>query len=182
MGMRTFGYIGAAGLTAALWLPASAHAQEAEQPDYVESLKECQQVAAALDRLTCLDAAANAIIAADRKGDLRILNAEDVRQTRRRLFGFSLPDLNLFSDDRDEASEPDQLEMLESTITAVRYTSQDSFLFRIADGNALWQITNAPMRLGKVEVGDTVAFKRATLGSYFIRIDGKVGVKGKRVE
>lgn len=182
MRMRTFGYVGATSLTAALWLSAPVHAQEAERPDYVKSLKECQQITAEAARLACLDTATSAIVAAHERGDLRILSAEDVQHTRKRLFGFALPDLNLFGDDSDDDGQDEQLDMLESTITAVRYLSRDSLLFRIADGNALWQITNAPSRLGRVEVGDTVVFKRAALGSYFIRIDGKTGVKGKRVE
>ena len=30
--------------------------------------------------------------------------------------------------------------------------------------------------------GDAVVFKRAAMGSYFIRIDGQMGVKGKRID
>lgn len=160
-----------------LAIPASA--QDDVRPDYIQSLEACQQVSADAARLACMDAAVSAIVTASREGDLRMVDGEDVRQTRRRLFGFSLPDLDIFGGDD---GEDDELDMLESTITAVRYTASDAFQFKIAEGDALWQVSNAPARLRRVEVGDAVVFKKASLGSYFIRIDDQIGVKGKRVE
>ncbi|WP_374409080.1 hypothetical protein [Pelagerythrobacter sp.] len=177
MGTRKF----LAGGIACLCLCAAgtAFAQDADEADHIAALKACQQIAADTERLTCLDAAAGAFVAASEQGDVRLVDADDVRQTRRRLFGFTLPDLNIFGGNDDE---DDELDMLESTITSVRYSAGDAFVFEIAEGDALWQVRNAPARLRQVEVGDPVVFKRAALGSYFIRIDGQIGVKGKRIE
>lgn len=160
-------------------LAVQASAQENGEPDHIASLETCQKIASDTARLACMDAAVSAIVSASRDGDLQIVDGEDVRQTRRRLFGFSLPNLNIFGGDD---GEEDELDMLESTITSVRYTASDAFQFKIAEGDALWQVSNAPPRLRKVEVGDPVVFKKAALGSYFIRIDDQIGVKGKRVE
>ena len=43
-------------------------------------------------------------------------------------------------------------------------------------------MSNVPMRLRPPRVGDEVVFKKAALGSYFIRIAGQTGVKGRRIE
>lgn len=177
--MRISRAIAAGALIGASLTASAAMADDRDQIDYIESLKGCQGITADDARLACLDAAVATIVSANDQGEVRILDSEDVKQTRRRLFGFSLPDLNLFG--RDDHEE-DELDMLESTITSVRYMGGDSFIFRIADGNAKWEVNNAPSRLREVEVGDKVVFKKASLGSYFVRIDGQLGVKGHRVE
>ncbi|MGV2495453.1 hypothetical protein [Pelagerythrobacter aerophilus] len=130
-------------------------------------------------RLACYDAAVKDIVAASDQGELRVIDAEAVRKTRRGLFGFSLPDLGIFGGDD---GEKDELDRLETTVSSVRYLTPNSFVFRIAEGDALWQVSDAPRRLLRVESGDPVVIEKAALGSYFIRFDGQNGVKGRRVE
>jgi hypothetical protein len=172
-------------LAAGLALPAGAAAQDAptREIDHVGALKECRAITDPAQRLACYDGAVAQVVTATDAGDLRFVDREDMRQTRRRLFGFSLPNLGIFGggdDDDDEAEE--QMDMLESRITSVRYLTPNSFTFRIEDGDAMWQVNEAPSRLREVRAGAPVVFKRATLGSYFIRIDGQIGVKGRRVQ
>lgn len=154
-------------------------AQEREQADPLDPLRACQAEVDPTARLACYDAAVADMVAASDQGELQIVDAETVRKTRRGLFGFSLPDLDLFGDDDDE---DDELDRLETMVTSVRYLTPDSFMFRIAEGDALWQVSGAPRRLLRVESGDPVIIEKAALGSYFIRFDGQNGVKGRRVE
>ena len=168
-------------ILAAAIIGAPLHAQDAAgaQPDYLASLKVCQQLSADSDRLACFDRAVATMVTAAEGGKVRLVDQEDVRKTRRRLFGFSLPDIGLFG---DKGGEDVELEVLESTITSVRYTQSDAFTFRIEEGGATWQVTNAPARLRQVKPGDRVEFKKAALGSYFVRINGQIGVKGRRIQ
>ena len=161
------------------YLPAPAAAQKGEQTDPLDPLRACQAQSDPAARLACYDAAVAGIVAASDQGELRIVDAEAVRETRRGLFGFSLPDFGLFGGDDDKKEE---LDLLESTVTSVRYLTPNSFVFRIAEGEALWQVSDAPRRLLRVESGNPVVIERAALGSYFIRFDGQNGVKGRRVE
>lgn len=162
-------------------LPAMAVAQDADEASPLDPLKACQAESDPTARLACYDAAVGEMVAASDQGELRIVDAETVRKTRRSLFGFSFPDFGLFGGDGDENGE-DEIETLETTVTSVRYLTPNSFTFRIAEGDALWQVSDAPRRLMKVESGDSVVIKQAALGSYFIRFDGQNGVKGRRVE
>lgn len=159
----------------------AAHAQDAApgSTDHLSALKACQLLTADRDRLACFDRAVPAMVADADGGQVKIINQDDMRKTRRRLFGFSLPDIGIFGGDN---GEDDELQVLESTITSVRYTQSDAFTFRIEDGGATWQVSNAPKRLREVKAGDKVEFKKAALGSYFIRIDGQIGVKGRRIQ
>lgn len=145
--------------------------------DYVAQLKACRDIPGESQRLACFDTAVGAMVAATETGEVNIVNREDVRQTRRSLFGFTMPKGGIFGSNDDEADSA----MLESTIADVRRSQGRTIVITIAEGSK-WQISNVPMRLRPPRVGDAVVFKRASLGSYFIRIDGQIGVKGRRIE
>jgi hypothetical protein len=159
--------------------PATAQDDTAAPPAarYLENLKQCQTIQPDAERLACYDQAVGRVVAASDEGEVRLIDREDVQKTRRRLFGFTLPDLNLFGGD-DEGD----MEMLESTVKRVVSIRRDTIVFEIEEGS-IWQIDDAPPRvLRKLDSGTPVVFKKAALGSYFIRVDGQTGVKGKRIE
>ena len=162
----------------ALAAPAAAQRRDAqdETPGYIERLAECRQIADSDARLACYDREVGAVVAASEQGDVRIVDREDVRQTKRRLFGFAIPD-NLFGGKDDDA----KMDTLETTITQVRTSGRRGYLITTAEGS-VWRIASAPMRLSPPKVGQSVEFKTAAVGSYFIRINGQLGVKGVRVE
>ena len=168
-----------AAAAAALAMPLAA-ADEKKESEYLEALRACQAQADPTARLACYDAAVGRVVAATDEGEVRIVDREDVERTRRRLFGFSLPDLGIFGGGREDGDEDDELDMLESTITSAR-RSGDDWIFTIEEGDAVWQIQNPPMRLARLRPGDKVVLKKASLGSYFIRVNGQLGVKGTRV-
>lgn len=74
------------------------------------------------------------------------------------------------------------LETLESTVTSVRQIDRSMFVFKIAEGDATWQIKDAPGRFVPPAPGAKVVFKRASLSSFFISINDGVGIKGRRIE
>ena len=39
-----------------------------------------------------------------------------------------------------------------------------------------------PMRIGRIKPGDSVEIEKASLGSYWVRFNGRNGVKGRRVQ
>lgn len=157
--------------------PASAQTdtEQAEQ-DYLDGLRSCQTITDDLERLACFDAAVGNIVTASDAGDVQVVDREDVRQTRRSLFGFNLPDIGLFGGDDDEEEE----ELFTTTIESVRYTGRNSLRFTTAEG-AVWEMRDIPRRLRTVEAGDTAEFKGASFNTFFIRINGQMGVRGQRI-
>ena len=146
------------------------------QPDYVENLKACQTLTDDVARLACFDSTVGAILAANEAGEVQVIDKEDVRETRRSLFGFSLPQIGLFGGEDDEEDE-----LFETTIASVRYLRSNSARFTTSEG-AVWELNNIPSRLRTIKSGDTVVFKKASLGFFFVRINGQTGIKGRRVE
>jgi hypothetical protein len=165
---------GAGGILAfAAPLPASA-----QDADYLAELKTCRSIEDEDDRLECYDAKVGAMVSATDAGDVRIVDREDVRRTRRQLFGFTVPDLDILEGDEQDKEASEQLE---TTVTSARQMTNKAWRFTTAE-NAVWEISNAPARLRSINAGDKVIFKEASLGFYFIRINGQMGVKGKRIQ
>ena len=152
-------------------------AQETGDVDYLDGLKACQVVTDDSERLACFDAAVGNIVTASDEGDVQVVDREDVRQTRRSLFGFNLPNLDIFGSGEEEEED----ELFTTTIVSARYLSGRKARFTTAEG-AVWEMKNIPRRLRRIQEGDSVEFKPGALGYFFIRINGQMGVKGRRVE
>lgn len=145
----------------------------------LDGLRGCRAIAGAAERAACYDSAAGALIGAVEAGDVRLVDREEVRKTRRQLFGLTLPETTLLKPDkRDEAEESSEL--FETTIASGRQVGPATWRFTTAEG-AVWEINNPPRKIAPIMPGDKVVFKKASLGYYFIRINGQIGVKGRRV-
>lgn len=174
-------HVGTLAAVAAM-LTSPAFAQDKAQDKYLDSLRKCQALTDNAERLDCFDKAVSTIIAASDSDDLRIVDREEVRDTRRKLFGFSLPDLGIFGrrEGRGEDAKEDELEVLQTTITSVRPTGT-GYVLTTAEG-AKWQIDNVPRRLLSPKPGQSLEIRNAALSAYFLRINGQGGVKGRRIE
>lgn len=142
----------------------------------IEKLKACQLEGDNAKRLACFDTAVGRIVAASETGEVRVVDREEIQENRRSLFGFNIPNKGLLAAPKDEVDTS-----LKTTVKSVRYITSRKVRFRTAEG-AVWEIGNAPARMRRIEAGDPVEFKKAALGSYFVKVRGQRGVKGKRVE
>src|SRR5690348_11471763 len=71
----------------------------APQATPVSKLVECRKIADPAARLQCYDAGVDNLNAAVKSGSIVVVDREDVRKTRRSLFGFTLPKLPFFKGD-----------------------------------------------------------------------------------
>jgi hypothetical protein len=172
----------AAAVCSALFLAGSGVAakakgsQAAESP-LVRALAACRSQTDDTARLRCYDAAAGALTEAATSGKVVVVDQEDVRKTRRSLFGFSLPKLPFFSGD-DSADE--QQDELTGKIASAGPLGYGKYRIKLEDG-ALWETTEGVSTIRDPKRGDTVVIKRGPLGSYMIRIAGQRGLRAKRV-
>lgn len=163
-------------LAAAAALPGlPAHAQSEKQSENkLQALRDCRAIEQPEERLACFDAAVSSIIARQDSGELQVVDKEDIAETRRGLFGFSLPKIGIFGagDDRVDT-------ILHSRITGLRRIRSDHWEIEISEGS-VWQATNTPRRF-KPEVNDEIELEKAALGSYWLRVNGALGVKARRI-
>lgn len=160
-------------------LPVGAKDQPTAPSPLVAALDACRAVGDPAQRLACFDKASAALIDASRSGQVSVVDRGELRQARRSLFGFQVPRLPFFSGDR---SAEDDTGELESVIVATRELPNERYRITIKDGNAVWDTTETRINLWPPKTGQKIKILRGPMGSYFLRFDGQLGVKGQRVQ
>ena len=138
-------------------------------------LTSCKAIADNAARLACFDAATSKLAAATASGDVRIIDREDIRQTRRSLFGFELPKVAFFKGDDTAADTPSEID---TVIKSVAPSEFGRFAITMDDG-AVWRTTEPLPR--DPRVGMPVHLKRGALGNYFMRVAAMRFVTAQRV-
>lgn len=166
-------------LTAALAAPAAgAPKSDAVQPPPPEftRLIACQAIKDNMQRLACYDREVAGVGTANARGDLVVMNREQVRKTRRSLFGLTLPDLGVFGG----GELPGDSDVLETTIRGAKEGGDGKWWFNLAEGGTWVQLDNRDF-IEDPKAGQPVKIKRGALGSYMMNVNKQTGIKVHRV-
>ena len=144
----------------------------------VTKLGLCRAIKDDAQRLACFDRESAILVAAVSSGSVAVVDQGQLRAARRSLFGFQLPRLPFFAGDKSADNVPDEIE---SKIRAVEGMGRGRYRVTLADG-AVWENIDTPMRLSEPRPGDKILIKKGSLGAYFLRFDGQIGVKGRRIK
>ncbi len=158
---------------------APALAQErgaAPPPQALTRVFDCRQVQAADERLACYDRQVEALQAAAASQEVVAYDREQIRRTRRSLFGIALPDLSIFGGGDDE----DGVTQIESTIRGLRQDPYGKYQFTLEDGARWVQIDSREMR-ATPRVGQPIRIRRAMMGSYLANVNNQVAIRVRRV-
>jgi hypothetical protein len=148
-----------------------------EPPAAVKALNSCRAITDDAQRLACYDQAAGALLQSVERKETVVLDKQEVRKTKRSLFGFSLPKLPFFGNDKDDTDE-EEFSQIDEPIKTVRSIGYGRFRFTLEDG-ATWETTEGINAFPKP--GQKVLIKKGLMGSYFIKFEGNRSVKGMRV-
>ena len=143
----------------------------------LDALSACRKVTDGPARLICYDRAAGALDEAEAKGQVVVLDREQVRSVRRQAFGLELPAFSLFGG-RGGAAAEDRVDRETYTLRGGGRTPDGKWVFYGDDGTN-WIQTDDDLETGPRK-GSTMAVRRAAMGSYFCNIDGQRGVRCKR--
>jgi hypothetical protein len=157
--------------------PLSAQApQAAAAARVLKSFQDCRDLTGQSAELDCYRAATERLTREVEAKKVTILDRSDVRETRRSLFGFSLPKLKLFGGDNDD--DPEFTE-IEAKVVRIRDLEYGKLTFTLPD-SAVWQTTEPVKK--RPSVGSQVRIKQAAMGGYFISFDGGRAIRGMRVK
>lgn len=168
-----FALAAAAALFAA---PASAQQTGAERPQILTRVLDCRGIQSPEERLACFDREVAAMQAAEASRDLVIVDRQQLRRTRRSLFGLTLPDLGLFGD----GSEDDEaVSEINGTIRSVTRDPYRRYAFVLEDGARWVQIDSRELGI-EPRRGDPIRIRRAAMGSYLANVRGQVAMRVRR--
>jgi hypothetical protein len=149
-------------------------AGSAPPPSQISAFTACRAIADPQRRLACYDNASQQLERALASKELSVFSRNDLRQTRRSLFGFTLPKLPFLGGDGEVEKQ------ITAKLASVRSSGYGKWQFRLEDG-ALWETTE-PTIDGMVPArGESVTIKTGVLGNYFIIFEGMGAVRGRRV-
>jgi isocitrate lyase len=169
-------------IVCAALMPHSASAQEAEGRGdaLVSAIAACRAVAVD-QRLACYEQTTATLIAARDAREIRIVDREAVKRAKRSLFGFSLPNLNLFGTGKEDprAESDTDVKQITGTITVVQRTSAGMWVFSLAEGG-VWQSISDSLTF-EPRKGDKITIKAGLLGRYTAKVGDDRAVDVKRV-
>lgn len=169
----------------ALAYPAFAAPAPHENPQALQKVIDCRSTSDPQARLACYDQSVAALAAAEANRDIVVVDREQVKKTRRSLFGFRLPSLDIFGGgDKDHGksdhAEEDELKEITATIRSATRGSYGAWIITLDDG-AQWEQTDSRMLGRSPKPGMSVTIKRAALGSYKMSWANGPAVKARRI-
>lgn len=138
---------------------------------------DCRKVADSQERLACYDREVAAMETAAARKDVVVVDREQLRKTRRSLFGLTLPNLSVFGDDSKDEQGVTQID---STIRRVSQTPYGKWVFTLEDG-AQWEQTDSRNLPITPKVGHNIKIRKAALGSYLANVKDQVAIRVKRM-
>jgi len=158
--------------------PAAQPKQGQERPALFEALVRCRAIAEDTARLQCFDSASAALEAAAERREVVVVDRQQVRESRRRLFGLALPHLPIFGGG-DNAQDEEEVTSIESTVASASQDSLGHWMVRLADGSLWVQTDNHTLAL-RPRNGQPVVVNKAALGSYMMRVNNQPGLRVRR--
>lgn len=148
-----------------------------DNPEVIEKLFDCRSIADANERLACFDREVDIVFTARESNEIVITDREQIKETRRGLFGFNLPKIGLFGggDDDDEVNE------VMATVAEARQQRNGRYLIVLSDG-ARWIQTDSTAVLRDIDSGETIVIKTAAFGSYLAKVGSRRAFRVKRVD
>lgn len=170
--MTTRHLLGCVGLVFA----ASAALAEAPRAPLFEAVVACRPIPDAAARAACYDRAVDALDSAERARTVTIIDAGQVREVRKRLFGLTLPNLPVFG---ERTVDTPEIKQIDGTLAAASEDRYGHWLFTLEDGSVWRQMDDLPVARAPRQ-GDAVTVRRGTLGSFRISVRDEPSLRVRR--
>ena len=154
---------------------ALAQSNLAERVPLLRDLLACRAVAESTDRLACFDRTSAALEAAERQGEVTVLDRAQVQETRTRLFGLELTDLNIFG----RSGQAEAIDSIETTLVSARRAPAGEWVFVLADGST-WRQIDSERLTATPTPGSVVRVRQGAVGSFLISVNNSRSLRARR--
>ena len=165
-------------LFTAATLSAGKPGENAAPPAIYTAVLDCRKIADPQERLACFDAKSAALAAATEQRSIIVTDREELRKTRRGLFGFAMPSSGLLAagDGQDE-----EIKKFETTVTSARHNRDGGWIVVLATAGT-WEQTDSRELALAPKSGQKVVITRGALGTFFVSVDGQTPLRMRRIQ
>lgn len=149
--------------------------ESAKRAAPVQKIYDCRAIADDAARLACFDASVAELAVAEEKKEIRFADKALVKETRRGLFGFSLPRIGLFGGDGEE----EEVKEIEAVVKSASIDRSGKYRIVMEDG-AVWQQIDTTRLPREPKPGQKVKIRIASMGSYFANVNDQRAIRMKR--
>lgn len=155
---------------------ALAQAKSAERSPAFQRLVDCRAISDSAGRLACFDKEVATLDAAESSQNLVVMDRDQIKKTRRSLFGLTLPNLAVFGDD----GQAEENRAIESKIKSAWMNGNGKWNFELVDG-ARWVQTDSRNLNIEPRGGHDINIRKAALGSYLANVNKQVAIRVQRI-
>ena len=159
-------------IPSALW-----GAEPPQKPEQFEALLRCRSITDSGARLACFDSASATLEAAAASREVVVVDRQQIRESKRTLFGLPIPRLELFGDDDDDKEE--EITSIEGVVQSAHRDEDGRWVVRLQEGGVWRQIDSSTLGRGP-KSGMKVEINRAAVGSFKMRVAGQPGIRVRR--
>lgn len=141
-------------------------------PEVIHSVLECRLIADSIQRLACFDRNVTSLDSAVQNKDVLVMDQASVKQMKQSLFGLDLNKSNIF------AKAEDEVKWIDSRLLSAQRGKDGRYRLSLEDGSVWVQTDN--YFIPDPRKGAAIQVRKASLGSYFARIDEGVSIRVKR--
>lgn len=158
--------------------PALAQSSDGKRSAVLTRVVDCRKIGDAQARLACFDREVAAMEVAEASKNLVVVDRDQLRKTRRTLFGLTLPNLSVFGDDN---ADEEGVQRIETTIKSVRQDPYGKYIITLEDG-ARWAQTDSIELSTEPKAGHAISIRRAAMGSYLANIREQRAIRVRRMQ
>ncbi|RYE37238.1 MAG: hypothetical protein EOP21_14305, partial [Hyphomicrobiales bacterium] len=100
-------------------------------PALFKKLLDCRAIADSAERLACYDQSVGALEEAEKKKDVVVVDRKEIQETKKTLFGFTLPKIGLFTGDKEDDKQ--EINEIQSTVESARMVKGGYWSLKLAN-------------------------------------------------
>ena len=155
----------------------AAAAPKSATPAVLKALFDCRAITTDAERLACYDAAVGQVNKAEKTGEVIIVDRQEARAARRQAFGLDLSALAIL----DRSEEKTEVDRVIGEVASARRGGDGRWTVVLADG-AVWKQVDDQSLSKDPKKGSKVEIRKASIGSYFMNVDGQRAMRARRAD
>lgn len=148
----------------------------------LQAVVDCRAIKDRDARLDCYDAAAAKLDQAEASGQVVVVDRARAREVRKEVFGLQLPSLDIFSVAAGKGAslaKEDQIDQLEGVVKRAWRDPDGKWVMEL-DSGAVWRQIEPNDLTFDPHQGSKVVIRKASLGSFMMKVDGQPAFKAHR--